>query len=1062
MWSNLFYRNKRLTALVLGFIIVAGLSALSSIPRQEDPLIAHRFDVIVTTLPGASAERVDALVTEKIEAALTKVDEIRQVNSTSRAGVSNISVELEEYIAREDLENIWSKVRDKLGDVRPFLPVGASEPYMLDRESPVYTFMVGFRWANKDQKPQLDILGRFGREFERVLAPIPGTVDTGLFGEPEEEVLVTINPDALASVGMTVSQVSTAIATSDSKISAGQVRAQFNDLLVEVAGELKSEDRIRSIILKQLPTGEFLRVGDIADVKKTIKAPASANALIDGERAVIIGAKVDQNVRVDQWSEKMYAATDAYKDVLPEGVEVDVIFSQDQYVTDRLSTLLGNIFMSSAIIIVLMIFMMGWRSAILVATSLPLTILMVMAIFNLMDVNLHQMSIGGVIIALGLLIDNAIVSIDKYKHSRSQGIDVATSISKMAKHLIIPLLASTVTTSLTFMPIVLAPGPTGEFIGTIGLAVIFSLFSSLFLALTIIPALAGYLDKRDFFKGNNEPTNESGVSDVKDIIANGYHNIPLREWYRSLLQWCLNSPKKAVLISITLPIIGFILASTLVQQFFPPGDRDQFQVQLKMPSTASLEETTRQVAKVREIFARYPQITRDVWVVGENPPGVYYNTFLANDGVSSFAGAFVNTGSPSDTREILPLLQRDLIAEVPDAMVLALPFEQGPPFEAPIEIMLYGQDLNILTEKGEEIRKILAQTRGVSYTQAKSSFTQKKLMFVPNEETAEAAGLKLNQIAEQLNSALEGSVGGSVLEGTEELPVRVRFGNENRTDLDYVLSNAVVASGGSGAVSGDHVGGVPLSSLGHMEIVPTISAIVRRDGARMNVLQAYVHPYSLPGVSLLDFKERLAASDFEVPAGYTFKYGGEEEKRSRSEGGLFSTVLPLLVLMVGVLVLAFNSFTSALIIGGVAFFSAGLALLSLWLFGFTMGFMGIMGTMGLIGLAINDSIVVLAALRENENARAADKDAIVQVTINSTRHIISTTFTTIGGFLPLIFFSDAMWPPLATAIAGGMVGATLLALVFVPSLYYLRVKRRALKLQEHGVSVLPLSEQAAE
>tara|TARA_R110002073_G_scaffold170651_4_gene327595 strand:- start:75 stop:575 length:501 start_codon:yes stop_codon:yes gene_type:complete len=166
--------------------------------------------------------------------------------------------------------------------------------------------------------------------------------------------------------------------------------------------------------------------------------------------------------------------------------------------------------------------------------------------------------------------------------------------------------------------------------------------------------------------------------------------------------------------------------------------------------------------------------------------------------------------------------------------------------------------------------------------------------------------------------------------------------------------------------------------------------------------------------------------------------------------------------MVGVLVLAFNSFTSALIIGGVAFFSAGLALLSLWLFGFTMGFMGIMGTMGLIGLAINDSIVVLAALRENENARAADKDAIVQVTINSTRHIISTTFTTIGGFLPLIFFSDAMWPPLATAIAGGMVGATLLALVFVPSLYYLRVKRRALKLQEHGVSVLPLSEQAAE
>lgn len=1060
MWSNLFYQNKRLTALVLGFIFVAGLSALSSIPRQEDPLIAHRFDVIVTTFPGASAERVDALVTEKIEASLARVDEIREVKSSSRAGVSNISVELEEYIPRDELENIWSKVRDKLGDVEPFLPEGASEPRMIDRESPVYTYMVAFTWENKLEAPQLDILGRFAREFERAIAPISGTVDTGVFGEPKEEVLVNIDPDALSSVGMTVQEVSTAIATSDSKIPAGQVRSKFNDLLVEVSGELKSEDRIRSIILKQLDSGEFLRVGDIAEVKKTIQEPAPANALINGERGVIVGAKVDQNVRVDQWAEKMEAATESYREVMPVGVNMEVIFSQDQYVTERLSTLLGNVVISCIIIIAVMIVMMGWRSAILVSASLPLTILMVMTIFNLMDVNLHQMSIGGIIIALGLLIDNAIVSIDKYKFSRSQGIDVPTSISKMAKHLIIPLLASTATTTLTFMPIVLAPGPTGEFIGTIGLAVIFSLFSSLFLALTIIPALAGYLDKNDFFKGDNEPTTENGVSDLKGILANGYVNVPLRESYANALRWFLDHPKKAIMISLTLPIIGFILASTLIQQFFPPGDRDQFQVQLKMPTTASLEETTRQVSKVREVFAKYPEIQSDVWVIGENPPGVYYNTFLANDGVSSFAGGFVNTDSADDTRKILPQLQIDLLNEVPEAMVLTLPFEQGPPFEAPVEVLIYGQDLNVLAEKGEEVRQILAQAKGVSYTQIKSNFSQKKLMFIPNEEAAETAGLKLNQIATQLNSALEGQIGGSVLEGTEELPVRVRYGQENRTDLDFIMNNSVVAPGGAVAIANGNNAGIPLSSLGRMDVVPTISAIERRDSRRMNIIQAYLHPYSLPGATLLDLQQRLEAAGFELPANYELAYGGEEEKRARSEGGLFSTVMPLMVIMIGILVLAFNSFTSALIIGGVAFFSAGLALLSLWLFGFTMGFMGIMGTMGLIGLAINDSIVVLAALRANEDARNADKETIVQVTVESTRHIVSTTFTTIGGFLPLILFSDAMWPPLATAIAGGMVGATLLALIFVPSLYYLRVRRRANKLSEDGEMILPLARAA--
>ena len=1066
MWSNLFYRNRRLTALVLGFIIVAGLSAISSLPRQEDPLIAHRFDVIVTSFPGASAERVDALVTEKIEVALTRVDEIRDIRSTSKAGVSNISIELEEDIARDDLENVWSKVRDKLSDASSKLPAGASKPYLLDRETPVYTFMVGLTWKNKaqqDQPPQLDILGRFTKDLERVIAPIGGTVDTAVFGEPVEEISVTVDPDALASVGLTVSQVSAIIAAADSKIPAGQVRAKYNDLIIEVSGELKSEARIRSIILKQLATGQFLRVGDIANVQKSLRSPAHANALLNGKQGIIVGAKVDANVRVDLWSTTLNQAVDQFKLTVPDGINVDVIFSQDQYVTQRLSTLLGNIIISSIIIITVMVFMMGWRSAILVASALPLSILMVMAIFNLMDVKLHQMSITGIIIALGLLIDNAIVAVDKYKHFRLKGETITASISQMVKHLTVPLLASTVTTSLTFMPVVLAPGPTGEFIGSIGLAVIFSLFSSLFLSLTIIPALTGYVDRHHFFSVQRSPSNGNGSSDFKEILQNGYNNIHLLQRYRKMLQWCLIFPKKAALIAITLPVIGFILSTTLIQQFFPPADRDQFQVQLKLPTTASLEETTRQVTKVRAVLAKYPDIISDYWVIGENPPGVYYNTFLANDGVSSFAGAFITTTSAEATRKILPLLQKELIIGVPDAMVLTLPFEQGPPFEAPIEVLIYGQNLKVLTQKSEEIRKILAQTANVSFTYSKTSFTQKKLMFVANEGAVETAGLNLNQVAQQLNYALEGRVGGSVLEGSEELPVRVRFSNQNRDDMNYLLNNSIVAPNGSVSMAGSHISGVPLSSLGHMEIVPTVSTISRRNGKRQGVIQAYLDPYSLPGVTLLDFKERLAASNFELPAGYNLVFGGEDEKRARSEGGLFSTILPLLVVMMGVLVLAFNSFTSALIIGGVAFFSSGLAFLSLWLFGFPMGFTGIMGTMGLIGLAINDSIVVLAALRDDEEARNADKEAIVNVVIGATRHIISTTLTTIGGFLPLIIWGGAMWPPLATAIAGGMVGATLLALVFVPALYYMRVRRRKLKCEKQDQKIRQLnSSQAAE
>ncbi len=1038
MWSNLFFRNRRLCALTIGLILVAGFSAIMTLPRQEDPSLVHRFDSVNTAFPGASAERVDALITEKIEAALSEIDEIKQLISTSRTGMSTVAIQIEDAIPEKDMENIWSQVRDKIKDAERELPEGAETPYLLDRKSAVFTYMVGLTWEMPDgvsADPQIDILGRLAKEFERRISPISGTEETDIFGEPEEEFIVTIDPDALASVGLTAKDVSDAIARTDSKAPAGQLRAGRHDLILEVGGELKSEDRIRNIPLKQTQSGPFLRVGDIAEVGKGAREPANSIALLKGKRGIIIGAKVNSSVRVDQWIEKLRLELDNFKKSLPDGIRAEVIFNQDIYATDRLSTLIGNIFLGATIIILIMIFMMGWRSAILVATALPLTVLIVMAAFNFLDIPLHQMSITGLIIALGLLIDNAIVAIDKYRISRKAGIDVAQSISRMVKHLTIPLLASTATTSLTFMPIVLSPGPTGEFIGTLGLAVIISLFASLFLALTIIPALAGYFDRNELLR------EKSG------ILQNGYSNIPLREKYRTGLRWCMDHPKKAILLSITLPLLGFGVSTTLVQQFFPPVDRDQFQVQLTLPPAASLAETARQVQKAREIMARYPEIKSDYWVIAETPPAVFYNTFLNQTGMNNFAGGFINTLSEQATQDILPRLQRDLMAGLPGALILAIPFEQGPPFEAPLEIFLYGQDLNILSEKGEEIRAILAQTKNVTYTRAKISRSQPKLNFIPNEDAAEAAGLKLNQIAEQLNNALEGHVGGSILEGSESLPVRVRVGGQDRSSLDYLFNNSLVAAGGSLTTGGRHLSGVPLSSLGSLELIPSYSAVTRRDSERLNVLQGYIKPFSLPDVALADFRKRLKEAKLELPAGYRIGFGGETEKRAESEGELLSTVLPLLVIMMGILVLAFNSFTSALIIGGVAFFSSGLAMLAIWIFGFPMGFTAIMGTMGLIGLAINDSIVVLAALRANERARAADADVIVDIVVGSSRHIFSTTLTTIGGFMPLIIWGGAMWPPLATAISGGMVGATLLALVFVPTLYYLRVKRRARKRQ---------------
>ncbi len=290
---------------------------------------------------------------------------------------------------------------------------------------------------------------------------------------------------------------------------------------------------------------------------------------------------------------------------------------------------------------------------------------------------------------------------------------------------------------------------------------------------------------------------------------------------------------------------------------------------------------------------------------------------------------------------------------------------------------------------------------------------------------------------------MDGITGGVILEGSEELPVRVRVSQVERRDLSRIMTNRMTAAGGVGGGQSSDAGlpGVPLNVLADAKLVSQINLITRRDGVRVNTVQAFIEPFVLPGEVLKEFKDRLAASDFHLPPGYRFQYGGESEGSSEARASLIGVFGPLLILMIATVVLAFNSFRYAAVIGLVAIFSIGSALLTLWLFNFPMGFMAVIGTMGLIGLAINDSIVVLSALKADARASAADRQAIREIVIAASRHIISTTLTTIGGFMPLILWGGTFWPPLAIAISGGMVGATLLALIFVPSAFAILVRR---------------------
>lgn len=1024
--SDLFYRRPRLTVLFMGLLLVGGLSALNSLPRQEDPELTERFGDITTALPGANAARVEALVTEKIESVLQEVEEIKTVSSRSQTGFSLITIDLEDD--ETDVDPVWAFIRNKVAD-STVLPEGASIPDVNVGTTAAFTYLVAFTWR-LDGRVQLDLLLRLARELKQQVIALPGTTEVKIFGNLQEEILVSLSSATLASRNMTTTEIANVIRQADAKVAAGQLQGVHSDLMLEVTGELDSLNRIRNIPIRQTDDGQLLRVGDIARVTKKLRDPQERLVLVHGKPGIVVAVKMESHRRVDRWVAELEKLLGRFRDSLPQGVAADTVFDQSIHTDERLGSLVENLLIGAGLVLGILFVMMGWRSALLVASALPLTLMMVMIALNILNVPLHQMSLTGLIIALGLLIDNAIVAIDDYGKARRKGLDRGGAIRETFGHLFVPLLASTVTTALAFLPLVIMPGNAGEFVGTLGISVVLSIFFSFFLSLTVLPAVAAFIDR--------------GVDDEggRSFLRDGLSIPPLSSAYRRFLDTILAKPWLGILIAVILPVSGFVAAGQLVEQFFPPVDRNQFHVQIKLADHASIFETTAAVHRVRKVLSTYPEVEGSVFFIGETPPRVFYNVVIDDDGAPNFAGGFVNTTSPDATFEVLQTLQAKLNDALPEAFVLALPYVQGPPVRAPIEVRLFGPNLDILRDLGEKVRLILSETRNVTFTRATITGGRPKLDLVADEDEATLAGFSLVELAKELNATLDGVTGGTVIEGTEELPVRVRVDYLDRVTVGLIQSNTVRSPRRDGQVSERDVAGVPLRSLGELRLVPQVHLITRRNGERLNTVQAFVQPFTLPGIALNDFKSRLAENGFELPPGYRLRFGGEAEGSSEAQANLLGVFAPLIVLMIGTLVLAFNSFLFAGVIVLVAILGVGGSLLTLWLFGFPLGFMAVIGCMGLIGLAINDSIVVLSALRADEKASAGDLMAVRDVTVDGTRHIVSTTLTTMGGFAPLIIWGGLFWPPLAMAVAGGMIGATLLALFFVPPMFVLLVRLR--------------------
>ena len=426
-----FFRNVRLLKLCSVILLVWGLSAFQSLPRQEDPTLVARVAVVTTRFPGASAERVEALVTEVLESEISEIEEVKTLTSTSRVGFSSVAVELQDAVV--EAEPVWSRVRNKMEDANLLFPPGALASELEETETRAYSMIAALVWE-QDSAPNYAILRRFGEELQIQMRGVPGTETVEEFGLPDEEIKVAIRAPDLAAVGLDAQQLAQQVSNSDAKVTAGQLRNANETLAIEVDSELNSLDQIRQIPIRS-GGGQFSRLGDVAEVTRGIREPVTDLAIVNGKPAIALGILMSSGERVDRWAKEAWQQVEDFRRQLPGGIELEVIFDQSEYVSTRFNKLISNLLFAALLVVIVTFFGMGWRSSLVVGTALPLTVCAVMGLMTLIGIPIHQMSVTGLIIALGLLIDNAVVAVDEIQAELKHGVPPGQAVVETVEYL---------------------------------------------------------------------------------------------------------------------------------------------------------------------------------------------------------------------------------------------------------------------------------------------------------------------------------------------------------------------------------------------------------------------------------------------------------------------------------------------------------------------------------------------------------------------------------------------------------------------------------------------------
>ena len=1027
-------KNKGLVLYFMLLLSVVGMISYSKLSQSEDPPFTFKVMVVQTYWPGATAKEVSTLVTDRIEKELMTTGQYERIMAYSRPGESLVTFVAKDSYRSSQIPDVWYNVRKKVNDIRHQLPSGVQGPFFNDEFGDTFGNIYVLTGKDFDYAVMKEYADRLQLQLQRV----KDVSKVNLVGLQDQKIWIELSNTKAVQLGVPVTAIQEAIQKQNEMVSAGFFETGTDRIQIRVSGHLNNVDELKKMPL--LVGDKTIQLGDVAEIHRGFSEPAQPRMRFMGENGIGISVSMRKGGDIIALGKNLETEFNSLQKTLPLGMKLQKVSDQPVAVERSIHEFLKVL--TEAVIIVLLVsfFSLGFRTGLVVALSIPLVLAMTFAGMNLFDVGLHKISLGALILALGLLVDDAIIAVEMMAIKMEQGYSRLKAAGFAWQSTAFPMLTGTLITAAGFLPIATAQSGTGEYTRSIFQVVTIALIVSWIAAVLFVPYLGEKL-LPDFTQQHQKAAwylrlwAKLRKQPAPVVQAHGQHHDPYQskfyQSFRNIVEVCITYRKTVIAVTVGIFVLSVAMFKIVPQQFFPPSNRAEILVDLKLEEGASLTATENAVKKVEKFLSKQKGIDNYVAYVGTGSPR-FYLPLDQQLPQASFAQFVVLASSLDDRDEIRRSLDQQIKQLLPQVRTRVSLLENGPPVGYPLQYRVSGEDLTTVRLWAQKVAKVMGENPNTTNVHLDWGEPSKIIDIKIDQDRARQMGVSSSDLANFLNASVTGTVMNQYREKRELIEIRLRGDQSERAEVSALSSLAVPTTHGTT---------VSLAQIATIEPRFEAGLIWHRDRLPTITVRADIRSHLQPATVVQQLADQMQVLRADLPSGYLLNVGGTVEESAKGQNSVNAGMPLFLAVVMTLLMIQLRSMSRATIV----LLTAPLGLIGvvafLLLFNKPFGFVAMLGTIALSGMIMRNSLILIDQIEQDILSGQAAWNAVIDATMRRFRPIVLTALAAVLAMIPLsrsIFFG-----PMAVAIMGGLIVATLLTLFFLPALYtaWFKVKK---------------------